>query len=94
MLKTALSDFYIEYQLNVAIERPELRMRILDQLHGNIVDCFNEYGVQITSSHFEADPAEPKVAPRAKWHDAPAASATPPPPAPAAPLPQPTADQR
>jgi small-conductance mechanosensitive channel len=78
VLKTALSDFYIEYQLNVAIERAEERMWILDRLHGNVADCFNEYGVQITSPHYEADPDEPKVVPRSRWHEAPAASPRPP----------------
>jgi len=77
VLKTALSDFYIEYQLNVAIERPEERMWVLDRLHGNVADCFNEYGVQIMSPHYEADPDSLKLVPRSRWHDAPAASPRP-----------------
>jgi small-conductance mechanosensitive channel len=74
VLKTALSDFYIEYQLNVAIEQPAERLHTLDRLHGNVIDCFNEFGVQITSPHYEADPDEPKVVPRSRWHQPPAVS--------------------
>jgi small-conductance mechanosensitive channel len=75
VLKTALSDFYIEYQLNAVLERPEQRIPVLDRLHANIVDAFNEYGVQITSPHYEEDPDHPKVVPREKWHLAPARKA-------------------
>ena len=72
VLKTALSDFYVEYQLNAALERPEERVRVLDRLHGHILDCFNEFDVQITSPHYEADPRDAKVVPRGRWHTAPA----------------------
>ena len=72
VLKTALSDFYIEYQLRAAPELPEQRTRVLDALHANIVDLFNEYGVQIMSPHYEADPERPAIVPRDRWHAAPA----------------------
>ncbi len=72
VLKTGLGDFYVEYQLNAALERPEERVRVLDQLHGHVLDCFNEYGVQITSPHYVKDPANEKVVPRERWHSAPA----------------------
>jgi small-conductance mechanosensitive channel len=72
VLKSALSDFYIEYQLNAVVETPEQRVRVLDRLHANILDCFNEYGVQITSPHYEADPQRPAIVPRERWHAAPA----------------------
>jgi hypothetical protein len=41
-------------------------------LHANIQDVFNEYGVQIMSPHYVADPAAPQVVPREKWHQPPA----------------------
>ena len=72
VLKTALSDFYIEYQLRVAPELSEQRLRVLDALHANIIDLFNEYGVQIMSPHYEADPGKPAIVPRARWYAAPA----------------------
>ena len=56
VLQRALTDFYVEYELCVYLERPELRVVTLTALHANIQDCFNEYGVQIMSPHYEADP--------------------------------------
>jgi len=42
-------------------------------LHRHILDVFNEYGVQIMTPAYMADPAEPKVVSREHWHAAPAA---------------------
>jgi len=70
--QTALSDFYVEYQLNAHLERPEKRIRVLADLHANIQDVFNEHGVQIMSPHYEADPADKKWVPRERWHEPPA----------------------
>jgi small-conductance mechanosensitive channel len=74
VLKTTLSDFYIEYTLNAYIARPEHRMRILSALHANILDAFNEYDVQIMSPHFEGEPSRRIVVPRERWYAAPAVS--------------------
>jgi small-conductance mechanosensitive channel len=68
--QTALSDFYVEYQLNVHLDRAEDRVAVLSALHENIQDCFTEQGVQIMSPHYEADPATPKVAARGAWSPA------------------------
>lgn len=43
------------------------------RLHAHIQDVFNKYGVQILSPHYEADPAQPVVVPKSKWHEPPAA---------------------
>ena len=67
VLQTALSDFYVEYQLNAAVERPELRVATLAALHENIQDAFNEHGIQIMSPHFRAQPDQPVVVPKEKW---------------------------
>jgi small-conductance mechanosensitive channel len=67
VLQRALSDFYVEYQLLVVIERVEDRFRILSDLHAAIQDAFNEFGVQIMSPHFLAQPAERVVVPRSAW---------------------------
>ena len=72
VLKSALSDFYVEYQLNAVVDRPEERIRVLDRLHANILDAFNEYGVQIMSPHYETDPSRPAIVPRDRWHAPPA----------------------
>ena len=72
VLQTALSDFYVEYQLNAFVEHPALRVRTLAELHQNIQDGFNSHGVQIMSPHFLSQPEQPVVVPREKWHEAPA----------------------
>jgi len=74
--QTALLDFYVKYTLLVCPDQPRKRVPILHALHGNILDTFNEYGVQITSPNYEADPEEAKVVPKSRWYAAPA---TPPP---------------
>ena len=49
------------------------RSATLNELHGHIQDVFNEHGVQIMSPNYEADPAGPKIVPREKWFEPPAA---------------------
>jgi len=61
VLQTGLSDFYPEYKLKAVIEDPPTRPRVLSDLHKNIQDLFNQYGVQIMSPHYEADPPQPIV---------------------------------
>lgn len=73
VLQKQLSDFYVEYELRVALETPSRRASTLSQLHAHIQDVFNQYGVQIMSPHYKTDPAEPVVVPKAKWHTPPAA---------------------
>ena len=73
--QTALSDFYVEYQLNAYLAVPERRLSVLSELHGHIVDCFNEYGVQIMSPNYEGDPDTPKLVAKDRWFDAPATRA-------------------
>jgi small-conductance mechanosensitive channel len=67
VLQRSLSDFYVEYQINAVLERPELRGKVLSALHANIQDAFNEAGVQIMSPHYESDPSAPKVVPPGSW---------------------------
>jgi small-conductance mechanosensitive channel len=68
----SLSDFYVEYMLGARIAEPHKRIAVLDTLHRNIQDVFNEYGVQILSPHYEADPAEKVWVPKENWYEAPA----------------------
>ena len=65
VFQTALSDFYIEYRLvcQAIPELPRPRAEVLDALHANVVDVFNEQGVQIMSPHYLGDPALAKVVP-------------------------------
>jgi small-conductance mechanosensitive channel len=68
----SLGDFYVDYEVCAALEDATRRVPTLTALHENILDAFNEYGVQITSPNYEADPADAKVVPREKWFAAPA----------------------
>jgi small-conductance mechanosensitive channel len=70
--RSALLDFYVQYTLLVCLEQPHLRAPTLDALHAQILDAFNEFGVQITSPNYEADPGERKVVPKEQWFAAPA----------------------
>jgi small-conductance mechanosensitive channel len=74
VFQTALSDYYPEYRLvaQAIPSRPRPRAEVLNDLHANIQDVFNEYGVQIMSPHYLGDPAQAKVVPPADWYPAPA----------------------
>src|SRR5262245_50857352 len=70
--QTALQDSYVHYTLLVALEQPSRRGAILDRLHANILDAFNEFDVQITAPNYEGDPEARKTVPRSQWYAAPA----------------------
>ena len=70
--QTALQDFYVHYTLLVSLEQPHTRALVLDALHANILDAFNEFGVQITSPNYEADPEARKIVPPEQWYASPA----------------------
>jgi small-conductance mechanosensitive channel len=69
VVQTALSDFYVEYRLCAQSNKnaPSRRAEAISQLHANILDVFNENGVQIMSPHYMADPAAPQVVPPGGW---------------------------
>jgi small-conductance mechanosensitive channel len=73
VLQSALQDFYVQYTLLVCLEEPRRRNAILAALHAQIQDAFNEFGVQIMSPNYEADPSGPKVVPPDRWYASPAA---------------------
>ncbi len=75
VFQTALSDYYPEYLLVAHATAMEARPRAetMSALHKNIQDVFNEYGVQIMSPHYMADPADTKVVPLQRWYEPPAA---------------------
>jgi len=79
VFQTALSDFYVEYQLvcHAGQTHAKNRAEAIAALHANVLDTFNEYGVQIMSPHYLDDPARAKVVPQSAWHAPPAAPANP-----------------
>jgi len=72
VLKTKLDDFYVAYEINAYCGNASRMARLLSTLHENILDVFNEHGVQIMSPHFEAQPEAAVMVPKAKWFEAPA----------------------
>ncbi|MNL78436.1 hypothetical protein D3C87_2048170 [compost metagenome] len=73
-MQVALHDYYVEYRLvaYAKAESPRKRVEVLNQLHQHIIDVFNEFGVQMMSPHYMADPPAPMVVPKQDWHLAPA----------------------
>jgi small-conductance mechanosensitive channel len=72
VLQAGLEDFYVKYTLFVCLERQTSRPFTLAALHANILDVFNEYGVQIMSPNYVLDPSAPKVVAKKDWFAAPA----------------------
>lgn len=76
VMQVALHDYYVEYRLvaYAKAESPRRRVEVLNQLHQHIIDVFNEFGVQMMSPHYMADPPAPMVVPKEDWHLAPASA--------------------
>lgn len=72
VLQKSLGDFAVTYELNVYVDDPHAMAAMYSELHKNILDAFNEYGVQIMTPGYEGDPEQPKIVPKAKWYSAPA----------------------
>jgi len=72
VIQKALSDFYVEYRLVARADADKSRPVVLSALHANILDQFNEYGVQIMSPHYRSDPEQPKVVAKSGWFPEPA----------------------
>jgi small-conductance mechanosensitive channel len=54
VLVTSLDDFYISYEINAYTRRARKMTAIYSELHGHILDGFNEAGVEIMSPHYSA----------------------------------------
>jgi len=72
VLQKALGDFCVTYEINVYCDQPNAMARLYTDLHRNILDVFNEHGVQIMTPAYVADTPQPKVVPREQWFEAPA----------------------
>jgi small-conductance mechanosensitive channel len=77
VLQKSLGDFCVLYELNVPCDAPAQMAVMYTRLHRNILDVFNEYGVQIMTPAYERDPDQPKVVPKEQWWKAPAQPAAP-----------------
>lgn len=72
VLQRSLDDFFVTYELNAYTDTPENMLQFYSDLHQNIQDVFNEYGVQIMSPHYIGDKPTPTYVPREHWYDPPA----------------------
>lgn len=61
VLKKELGDFGVTYELNAFSNDADKMPRIYSDLHGRILDVFNEHGVAIMTPHYTGDPEEPKI---------------------------------
>ena len=72
VFQKSLDSFYITYELNAYTNIPQEMPKIYSDLHKNILDAFNEYGIQIMIPAYEGDPGKPKVVPKENWFAPPA----------------------
>jgi len=72
VLQKALGDFCVTYEINAYCNRANDMVDIQADLHRNILDVFNEHGVQIMTPAYVADTPQPKVVPWEHWFEAPA----------------------
>jgi hypothetical protein len=77
VLQRSLGDFAVNYEINAYTDEPRRLLGTYSDLHRNILDVFNEYGVQIMTPAYERDPEQPKVVARDQWFMSPAALPTP-----------------
>ena len=72
ILQQPLGDFAVNYELNVYCDDAQAMLTLYAELHRNILDVFNEYGVQIMTPAYRTDPQQPKVVPKSQWYAVPA----------------------
>jgi small-conductance mechanosensitive channel len=72
VLQLSLNSFDITYELNAFMEDGRMPAVVLSEMHKNIQDVFNEYGVQIMTPMYRMDPPDAKVVPKEKLYEAPA----------------------
>ena len=72
VFQRGLGDFAVTYELNAYTDAPLRMLASYHELHTNILDVFNEHGVQIMTPAYEGDPSEPKVVSKENWHASPA----------------------
>jgi small-conductance mechanosensitive channel len=75
VMQIALSAAVVEYRLvaYVAVDSACRRSEMMNRLHQQIIDVFNEYGVPLTAPHFRVHSAARNAVPKEHWYAAPAA---------------------
>ena len=77
VLVKKLGDFAIVYELNVPCGEVATLAKQYTALHHQVLDVFNEHGVQIMTPAYEGDPPEPKIVPPEHWKALPVAVRSP-----------------
>jgi small-conductance mechanosensitive channel len=72
VLQMELRDFCVTYEINVFFDKPHSMSAFKTALHRNILDIFNEYGIQVMVPAYEGDPGQAKIVPKERWYAAPA----------------------
>ncbi|MGB6631363.1 MAG: mechanosensitive ion channel domain-containing protein [Terriglobales bacterium] len=72
VLLKELREFAVTYEINAYCREARAMGWLYTLLHANILDVFNEYGVQIMTPAYEGDPEQPKIVPKDQWYSAPA----------------------
>lgn len=72
VLPSTLDFFGVKYTLAFCLERQESRIVTMAALHTQILDLFNQYGVQITAPHYSEDPKSAQTVPEEHWFAEPA----------------------
>jgi small-conductance mechanosensitive channel len=72
VLEKALGDFAVTYEINAYCGDAHAMARVYAALYRNILDVFNEYGVQIMTPAYEGDPEQPKIVAKERWFETPA----------------------
>ncbi len=73
VLILSLNQFDVTYELNAYLQAGAVLGKVRSELAQNVLDLFNEYGVQIMTPAFESNPQHAVVAP--KWSPPPGGSA-------------------
>jgi small-conductance mechanosensitive channel len=74
VLEKSLDEFSVAYELNVCVDNTQNLLERYAALHRNILDEFNEYGVQIMVPAYEGDTELPKIVPKEHWFTPPASA--------------------
>jgi small-conductance mechanosensitive channel len=72
VLQKGLGDFAVNYEINAYCHEPQKMAQIYTDLHRQILDEFNEHGVQIMTPAYRGDPENPKLVPKSDWFKPPA----------------------
>jgi len=72
VLVKELGKFGVTYELNVYCDDATAMPRLYSSLHQNVLDVFNEYGIQLMTPAYEGDPQQAKIVPEAQWYASPA----------------------